>query len=244
MIDTHCHIDQYQNPHQIISECESQNIMTIGVTNLPSHFEIGFPHVQFCKKVRLALGMHPLYAHNHEKEFPLFLNNIDKTSYIGEIGLDFSREGISTKEIQIITFNKILKSIEGKKKLLSIHSRRAEKDVLDLLIKYKISNAIFHWYSGPLYLIDKITEAGYYFSINPSMTKSENGKKIISKIPLDRMLTESDGPFIKINNEVIKPKDVSIVIEYLADNKNNTFLEIEKNIYNNFKTLTSMLKQE
>ena len=244
IIDTHCHLDLYERPELIVKECEEQNILTIEVTNLPSHFEIGFPHVQFCKKVRLALGMHPLYAHNHEKEFPLFLNNIDKTSYIGEIGLDFSREGISTKEIQIKIFNKILKSIEGKKKILSIHSRRAEKEVLDLLIKYKISNAIFHWYAGPLYLIDKIIEAGYYFSINPAMTKSENGKKIISKIPSYRLLTESDGPFIKIEKEVIKPKDVSIVIEYLADTKNNTFLEIEKNIYNNFKTLVSTLKKD
>ena len=242
MIDTHCHIDQYQNPHQIISECESQNIITIGVTNLPSHFQIGFPYVEFCKKIRLALGMHPLYAHIHEKEFPLFLNNIDRTSYIGEIGLDFSKVGISTKEIQIKTFNKILKSIEGKKKILSIHSRRAEKYVLALLIKYKITNAIFHWYSGPLYLIDKITEAGYYFSINPAMIESENGKKIISKIPLDRILTESDGPYISVNNRQIKPNDVILVIEYLAKLHLKTIHDIENIICINFKRILLQLK--
>lgn len=242
MIDTHCHIDQYQNPHQIISECESQNIITIGVTNLPSHFQIGFPHVEFCKKVRLALGMHPLYAHIHEKEFPLFLNNIDRTSYIGEIGLDFSREGISTKEIQIKTFNKILKSIEGKKKILSIHSRRAEKEVLDLLINYKISNAIFHWYTGSQSLINRIVESGYYFSINPSMIESENGKKNISKIPLNYILTESDGPFIKVNNKQIKPHNVSLVIDYLSKERNLTKVEIENVIFNNFKKLISSIK--
>lgn len=242
MIDTHCHIDQYQNPHQIISDCESQNIITIGVTNLPSHFQIGLPHIKFCKKVRLALGMHPLYAEMHEKEFSLFLKNIEKTSYIGEIGLDFSREGIETKEIQINTFTQILKNVQGKKKILTIHSRKAEKEVLELLVKYKIPNAIFHWYSGPLSLINKVIESGYYFSINPSMINSENGRKIISKIPLERILTESDGPFIKINKEIIKPENVILVIEYLSKERKLTITEVEKSIYGNFKRIINNIK--
>lgn len=241
-IDTHCHIDQYQNPHQIIYECEEQNIVTIAVTNLPSHFQIGLPHTKLCKKVRLALGMHPLYASNHKEEFSLFLNNINKTSYIGEVGLDFSREGITTKEIQIKTFTKILENIQGKKKILSIHSRRAEKEVLELLINYKIPNAIFHWYIGSQSLINRIVESGYYFSINPSMIESENGKKNISKIPLNHILTESDGPFIKVNNKEIKPWNVSLVIDYLSKERNLTSKEVENIIYNNYKSLLSTIR--
>lgn len=242
IIDTHCHLDLYVRPELIVKECEEKNILTIGVTNLPSHFQIGLPHIRLCKSVRLALGMHPLYAHIHEKEFPLFLNNIDKTSYIGEIGLDFSREGISSKEIQIKTFTEILKNIQGKKKILSIHSRRAEKEVLELLIKYKISNAIFHWYTGSQSLINRIIESGYYFSINPSMIESEHGKKIISKIPLNYILTESDGPFIKVNNKEIKPHNVSLVIDYLSKERNFTKIEIENLIFSNLKRLISSIK--
>ena len=243
IIDTHCHLDLYDRPELIVQECERQNILTIGVTNLPSHFQIGLPHVKSCKKVRLALGMHPLYAKMHAKEFDLFLKNIEKTSYVGEIGLDFSWESIETKEIQINTFTQILKNVQSKKKILTIHSRKAEKEVLELLVKYNISSAIFHWYSGPLSLINKIVEWGYYFSINPSMIQSENGRKIISKIPLDRILTESDGPFIKINKEVIKPENVILVIDYLSKERNLTKKEVEKSIYDNFKRIINNIKK-
>lgn len=244
MIDTHCHIDLYENPHQILKECEIENIITIAMTNLPSHFQIGFPHVKLYKNVRLALGMHPLFANKHEDEFPFFVKNIDKTSYIGEIGLDFSNEGILHKDVQITTFKKILGSLKNKKKILSIHSRKAEKEILNLLIEYNISNAIFHWYSGPLALIDKIIEAGFYFSINPSMIMSENGKKIISRIPLNRLLTESDGPFIKIEKKIIRPKNVNLVINYLAYIYNIPELEIENIIKNNFKNMIAYLKMD
>ena len=242
IIDTHCHLDLYDRPELIVQECERQNILTIGVTNLPSHFQIGLPHLKFCKKVRLALGMHPLYAKMHVKEFDLFLKNIEKTSYIGEIGLDFSWEGIETKEIQINTFTQILKNVHGKKKILTLHSRKAEKEVLELLVKYKISNAIFHWYSGPLSLINSIVESGYYFSINPSMIQSEKGRKIISKIPLERILTESDGPFIKINKEIIKPENVILVIDYLSKERHLKPIQVENIVYSNYKLLIEKIR--
>ena len=92
IIDTHCHIDMYENPLEVALECEQKGVITIGMTNLPSHFELGRPHLLAFKKVRLALGLHPLYAESHKKELPIFLRNISKTSYIGEIGLDFSKD--------------------------------------------------------------------------------------------------------------------------------------------------------
>ena len=61
---------------------------------------------------------------------------------------------------------------------MSVHSRKAEKEVFELLQEYEIKNVIFHWYSGPLNLIDKIIDAGYYFSINEAMTVSISGRKL------------------------------------------------------------------
>lgn len=74
------------------------------------------------------------------------------------------------------------------------------KKVFELLQEYRIKNAIFHWYSGPLSLIEEIINAGYYFSINEAMTTSISGRKIISKIPQNRILTETDAPFNKHSN--------------------------------------------
>lgn len=242
MIDTHCHIDLYNRPEKILSECENANMTVLAMTNLPSHFEMGHPHVLPFKKIRLALGMHPLYAKEHDKEFPKFLNNLSKTSYIGEIGLDYSREGYTTKDIQLASFSKILKALDGQKKVLSLHSRRAESEVFSHLLENKIKGAIFHWYSGPLSLIDKIVNSGYYFSVNPEMIRSENGQKIISRIPLDKVLPETDGPFTEINGRQIRPTDVSYVYQHFASLWGKTNQEVKLIISANFQRLLSNIK--
>jgi len=242
MIDTHCHIDLYENPFEIIHECEQKSIITIGVTNLPSHFAMGYPHVINCKKVRLALGFHPLYAEQFKKEFYLFVKYLSMTSYVGEIGLDFSSEGKETKEIQLFYFKKILEELKGKNKILSIHSRKAEKEVLKLLLDNDIKNAIFHWYTGPINLISEIANNGYFFSINPAMIKTKSGQEIISKIPLTNLLTESDGPFIQHENKNVKPKDVRLIINYLSGITGKQNNELENQILKNFKTVIKHLK--
>lgn len=242
MIDTHCHIDLYENPIEILKNSVNAEHTVISMTNLPSHFEMGYPQFVSLKKNRLALGMHPLMADFHREEFDLFIKNVQRTSYIGEIGLDFSREGISTKEIQIESFNRILKTISGEKKILSIHSRRAEKEVLKLLIEHKVTNAIFHWYSGPLNLIDQIVEVGHYFSVNPAMVKSESGRKIIQRIPFDRLLTETDGPFIEEQGKLIKPGEVKNVIYYLSSLWNISPVDVELKISSNFKRMIQNLR--
>lgn len=242
MIDTHCHIDLYPDPLKVARDSEKLGLITIGMTNLPSHFEMGYPHLVNFRKVRLALGMHPLYAEAHHSEFEAFKRNLDKTSYLGEIGLDFSREGYATKELQLETFKKILLSLKGKKKILSLHSRRAERPVLDELVKNHIKLAIFHWYSGPLGLIEEIIEHGYYFSINPAMILSDNGKKIINKIPRDRMLTESDGPFIISNGVPVKPIDVELVHRYLSRTWLVPLTAVSEQVRINFNRLLTHLK--
>lgn len=242
MIDTHCHIDLFNNPIEVLQECDKANITVLAMTNLPSHFEIGYQHVQAFKKVRLALGLHPLRADQHIREIPLFRKNISRTSYIGEVGLDFSREGYNTKEIQLESFKTILAEVTGKKKILSLHSRRAEREVYDLLLANSISNAIFHWYSGPVSLISKIADAGYFFSINSAMIKSESGRRIIEKIPIGNLLTETDGPFIEIDGRPARPADVILVYEYLSDKWGKSIQETDAIIFQNFQRLLSKIK--
>lgn len=242
IIDTHCHIDLYPNPRQVLEDSVQANITVLAMTNLPSHFEMGYAHFQSLKKIRLALGMHPLMADSHKKEFDLFIKNVNKTSFIGEVGLDFSKEGISTKDIQVDTFTKVLKVVSKQKKILSIHSRKAEKEVLELLMENNIQTAIFHWYSGGLNLIDAIAKAGYFFSINPAMVKSMSGRKIISKIPKHLILTETDGPFIDENNLPIKPGQVQTVISLLSNEWKISEEEVKKIIWSNFRNIVNRLK--
>lgn len=235
MIDVHCHFDMAKNPEKYISDNEKKRIITIGMTNLPSHFQMGINHVKRYKYIRLALGLHPLRAKEHEKEYSKFRRYIDETSYIGEVGLDFSREGFSTKEIQIKSFEFVLDCIRTKNKILSLHSRRAEKETLKMLTEKGIENAIFHWYSGTLSTLRNIVNSGFFFSINSAMINSENGKKIIAEIPKELVLTETDFPFI-INSNI---SDVHIFLSKLW---NVTETESEKIIADNFNRLLKKIK--
>ena len=243
MIDTHCHIDLYPNPERLLRELDKQGITVISMTNLPSHFEMGLPYFKSLNRIRLALGMHPLYAENHNQEFPAFLRLVNSTSYIGEVGLDFSREGLPTKDIQIESFRKILQNIYKKKKILSIHSRKAEKEVFSNLIEFKIEAAIFHWYSGPLKLIDNIAKYGFFFSVNNAMIRSKAGQARISRIPKNRILTETDGPFVKITGKPVKSNDVKTIIFYLAQLWNCSYSDADKVIKDNFKNLLHRIKK-
>ena len=222
IIDTHCHFDMMPNPEAYISAKEKAGDIVIGMTNLPSHFKMGFPHVKRYKHIRLALGLHPLLASENKNELPLFNCLLDQTSYIGEIGLDFSKEGLSTMEDQIYVLRKLLEKLEGRKKIISVHSRKAEKELFDLLCEYNINNVIFHWYSGPIDLIPSIISKGYYFSINEAMTISKNGRTIIKEIPRSRILTESDAPF----NNKVDIKEAQINMQITENEVKNNFMEL------------------
>ncbi|KKB51620.1 hypothetical protein HMPREF1212_02351 [Parabacteroides sp. HGS0025] len=228
IIDTHCHFDMMPTPELYLKEQEAMHNISIGMTNLPSHFAMGIEHVKSYRYSRLALGLHPLYACEKKSELLLFNQYVDKTSYIGEIGLDFSSEGLPTKEDQMIVLNNILLQIAGKNKIISVHSRRAEKVLFDMLCQHDIRNVIFHWYSGPLTLIPQIVERGYYFSINERMTKTDSGRKIIERIPEDRILTETDAPYNKVCS--IKNTLVDIGIS-------------EEVVYSNFSRLISTIRK-
>ncbi len=227
IIDTHCHFDMMPRPEIYIRQREQAGDIVIGMTNLPGHFQMGLPHLKGYRHIRLALGLHPLRAVEGIIQLELFRRLVDQTSYIGEIGLDFSREGIATKDEQIAVLREVLTAIRGKNKIVSVHSRRAEKELLNLLCEYEIKNVIFHWYSGPVDIVPSILEKGYYFSVNEAMCLSKNGQSIVNSIPRDRILTETDAPY----NE---RTDIKVVLSYL----NLT----EKEVYNNFRMLLNGLE--
>lgn len=138
IIDTHCHFDMIPNPEQYIQSAENKGNIIIGMTNLPSHFEMGYTHVRNFRHIRLALGFHPQLAAKSSHELVSFGKQVNKTSYIGEVGLDFSKDFVDSKEKQIYAFRYALNQIKDKNKIVSVHSRKAEKEVFELLQEYEI----------------------------------------------------------------------------------------------------------
>src|SRR5581483_11611295 len=141
------------------------------------------------RRVRMALGLHPLLAEKHADEREQFEALLPHTSFIGEVGLDFSSEGRPTAQAQIDSFKFVLRVLGDHRKFLTIHSRRAEAEVLALLEEARRTPVVFHWYTGPIRTLKKAVQDGHYFSINPAMVRSKSGRRIIAEIPQSRILT-------------------------------------------------------
>ena len=111
----------------------------------------------------------------------LFSELLPKTSYVGEIGLDFGKEGLATREVQINSFRFVLKEVQRTGKVLSIHLRKAEHKTMDLLDEYSVRGATFHWFTGNSSALTRVVESGHYLSVNPAMFQSNRGRSILSQ---------------------------------------------------------------
>lgn len=242
MIDTHCHVDLYSHPTEVASRANREGVLTVIVTNLPSAFEKAYPHIQNFRNIRLALGLHPLTARDHASERELFAALVDRTSFIGEIGLDFSRDGYSTRDEQVSSFEFVLRAIQEKPKFITIHSRRAESTVIELLKAATCSPVVFHWYTGPLGTLHSALNDGHYLSINPAMIQSPHGQKVIAQLPRDRVLTETDGPFVQVRGRPAEPKDVLLVEKYLAKHWGQDEATVRQQIRDNFMRIVAPIK--
>jgi TatD DNase family protein len=233
LIDTHVHIDFYPEPFNVAKQYESLKIYTLFVTNLPELFAKHYLSFQDFKYVRICLGYHPQVASEYKFNESLFKEMVSHTRYIGEIGLDYQNEHAEIKNRQIKAFEYMTLPSFNKGRIYSIHSKHSEDLILDILLTNNVKHAIFHWYSGKLSTLDRIAENNYYFSLNPKMLYSKNGQKIIERIPQNRILFETDGPFARYHKETIYPtlfKKIYSDFEYAIPN----FNEI---VFKNFKRL-------
>jgi len=233
-IDTHCHINFFKNAGDIALECEKKSVHTVYVTTLPSQFDETYKYVQPLKYIHPSLGFHCLEnEYDLENEKKLFLKHVHHIKFIGEIGLDFSKRAVKSREEQIELFEFVLKNINVSEHILNIHSSNAEDEVLNLLVKYDIKKVIFHWYTGKIGTLTKILDYGYYLSINEAMCKSNKGQNIIAKLPKDKVLVETDAPFVK---DVLPYKNFNVYY-YLSELWKLKMEVVEKIVYDNFMAL-------
>ena len=218
MIDFHCHLDLYPDPVAVRNECNSRTLEILSVTTTPSAWRGTFGLSKGASGIRTALGLHPQLAHERKSELALFDALIKETCFIGEVGLDGSPELRAHWADQVQVFEHVLAraSKEGGK-IFSIHSKNAATEVLDRIERFKEAGRfILHWFSGSASELDRAIEYGCWFSVGPAMALSSNGRKLMAKMPSDRVLTESDGPFAQIRGESIKPWQLQSVVNELA----------------------------
>lgn len=217
MIDTHCHIDLYDNPLQVAATAERLKVKTIAVTYLPSHYELACQHLKDFHYLQPSLGLHPHAVRDHQKEIPLFLNHVESATHVGEVGLDFSGLHKESKMAQEKSFEIVLSQIKNARKYVTVHSRGAEDAVLKALQNGGVGPVIFHWFSGSKSQLGRVLDAGHLISINTAMIRAAKWNEWIKYVPPSSVLTETDGPFVKLKRFPAVPSDVRHVVEWLAE---------------------------
>lgn len=235
MFDMHCHIDLMPSMVEVAEGLNRSNINILTVTTTPKAYQKEIDMFAMFENVKVALGLHPQLVKERYQEISIIERYVEHANYIGEIGLDFSKPFYSSKDKQLDAFETIIRWCSGYgNKTISIHSLRADKAVIDILEKYSCTESnkcILHWFTGSRDQVKRAVEIGCYFSINIKMIESENGRDIISRIPADRILLESDAPFIQDINTNTK----------LAELLNKTANKL--NEYNNLWTLDNANKE-
>lgn len=235
LIDFHVHIDYYENFNQIYNYYNNKRIYTLAVTNLPETYEKCIKSFMKSKYVKFALGYNPQFVEVERFNKRKFDQYFDTTKYIGEVGLDFSKGYIKHKSKQLEVFDYIVHKSGKYNKILSIHSRNAENEIIRILKDHQVKFAVFHWYTGKIEKIHEIIDMGYYFSVNSRMLESRKGLSIIKSIPLDRLLIETDGPFIDFKKQRITPDKLGEV--YTLIKRVLHVNDLEQVVFTNLKKL-------
>ena len=219
MIDFHCHLDLYPDPHAIARECVARGLYILSVTTTPSAWAGTAALAHEAPRIRTALGLHPQIAHERKGELPLLERLLPDVRYVGEIGLDGGPEYKRHWQDQVFVFTRILELCAGVGgRVLTIHSRRAAVSVLDALEAHPgAGTPILHWFSGTQRELARAVDLDCWFSVGPAMLASEKGRALAAKMPRDRLLTETDGPFAQLEGSTALPWDAERAIALLAD---------------------------
>lgn len=197
LFDTHFHLDLQKNKTEAIKEIEEKGIYTIAVTNLPDLYQRESVEIA-SKYIRFGLGFHPELIHQYANQISLMWELLLETRYVGEVGLDFVDKSFQKKQTDF--FSELIERCRyDRNKILSIHSRRAVRQVIDIIGNNYRFKPILHWFSGNKKELSYAISAGFYFSVNGVMMASKRFLELLPLIPADRLLIETDSPFTYFN---------------------------------------------
>lgn len=244
--DSHCHLlsEFYENIEEVILSANNNGVYRYiscadSISSCKEVHENSYKYENYY----YALGIHPENANesylDYEKYFYNCLPN-NRLVAIGEIGLDYHYDEFN-KERQIELFRNQLKLAEKEKLPVIIHSRDATMDTINILKEYNL-NGVIHCFSGSLETAKEYLKMGYYIGIGGVITfKNSKLKEIVKEIPLDRLLLETDSPFLApepFRGKTNEPKYIIEIAKFIADLKEVSLEEVAKqtemNIHNLF----------
>ncbi|WRS26963.1 Qat anti-phage system TatD family nuclease QatD [Oscillospiraceae bacterium MB08-C2-2] len=219
MIDMHCHLDLYKDPIALLPEVQRCCKYVLAVTTSPRAWQKTKQVFAGIDCVKLALGLHPEVLASKMNEIDMLLSNIPHCEYIGEVGIDGSAQYKSSFLAQKDLFREVISAAEKcGGRIISIHSRNAAKEVLDIIeSNLATSTPILHWFSGTVQEVKRANELGCWFSVSPTMLSGEKGKNLVSKMPLSQIVPETDAPFTQKHGVPYMPWEAFAIADVLKD---------------------------
>ncbi len=227
MIDDHCHLTHMEDPDKVV--VESMKKMTAIITSCadPKDKE---KTLELSKKYKgfvfSCLGLHPEPAVKmSQKEINDYVNFIrahkDEIVAVGEVGLEYRNitNKLLRKESQVI-FRMFVELANELNLPLVIHCRDAMKDCFEILKEARV-DVVLHCFSGTDDDLEKALSRGYYISLSTLTVKSMRRQLQTKKVPLDKMLLETDSPWLDpFSNELKnRPWNISFTADAIAKEK-------------------------
>ena len=201
MIDTHCHLDMFDEHDAVIRRARDAGITSI--ITIGSDFDSNTKNIAIALNndpVYTSVGIHPHDAKDFSDETYAQIRDWTKEKKvvaIGETGLDYHYDH-SPRDVQRDVFKKHLDLAHETGLPVLIHSREAKKDTLEILEKSGIGKGAFHCFSGDMEMAEKVMEMGFSISLAGPVT-FKNAKKLVEvakQIPDDYLLVETDAPYL------------------------------------------------
>ena len=237
MIDTHAHLLFFEDKQQIIDDMKKDELEVI--VNIGTTLEDSLQGIKLAEEnenVYTTVGIYPEYSTTTTDADLYQLKQMakhEKVVAIGEIGLDYHYEeydSVTQKKL----FARQLEIADSLGLPFCIHCRQAASDVYEILSTHKHlikHSGLMHCYSEGAEWAKKFTDLGMYISFSGNITYKKMDLSFVKEIPLDRIVVETDAPFLTptpFRGKTNYPKYVRYVIEKIAEVTGKSYDEIER----------------
>lgn len=250
-VDVHAHLDDKafnDDREQVLESIEEAGIIVI---NAGSDIASSRFSVELADKhdfIFACVGVHPHEAEKVQKDYIEELEKLAKNPKvigIGEIGLDYYYD-FSDRKIQKKVFMEQLELAKSLDLPVIVHNREAHQDTLDILKKVRPSKGLMHCYSGSLEMAREFMQLGFYFSFGGVITfkNAKKPKEVASELPLDKILLETDCPYLSpepYRGKRNDPTRIPIIAQQLAQLRKISVDEIKRTTYSNLLHLAPKL---
>ena len=251
LVDSHCHLDFADfdvDRNQVIKRSKEQGLVYI--INIGSSLPGSQASVDLASQydfIYASVGIHPHEADKINEETTKSiqaLSNKPKVVAIGEIGLDYYK-GVSRASNQKRLFRELIDLAKLKSLPVIIHCREAQKDLLMILKEKDINNGVVHCFSGDEQFLKLVLEFGLFVSFTCNITYKKAGalRDLLKATPLDRLLLETDAPFLPpegFRGRRNEPLHVKHLAEAIATIKQIDIQEVARITTENAKRLFNL----